>query len=115
VAQAPISRSWSHEAGNAWTATLIENSRIDGKVKQRHVAYLGTIKDCDIERLGSRAAFWSKAKTRLDELGDRLTRKERKAIEAALVTKVKPLTKAERKKHERRQAEWQEWAAVLSR
>ena len=49
----------------AWSAVLVESRRVNGKPRQRHIAYLGGINDVGIRHLGSRCEFVirSRAKT----------------------------------------------------
>ena len=64
---------------------------------------------------GSRLASGRALRARVfeDQHGERVTRKQRKAVEAALAEKVKPLTKVEQKKRQREQGEamaiWRGW------
>jgi hypothetical protein len=108
---------WQKKGDTGWSATLVEAKRIDGKVKQVHVAYLGGIRQHHLgggrNNLAWRDGFWSRAKACLDDLGDRINREERKSIEAVLAEKVRPLSKAERKESERKEAEARAWLASL--
>ena len=74
-------------------AVLVESVRIDGKPRQRHIAYLGSVHhDPDVHY---RAWWWHHMTARLDALGNRLPPDERPKIEAALADKVPPVTAAE--------------------
>src|SRR5215204_3510922 len=56
-------------------ALLVESVRIDGKPRQRHVAYLFSIWHGEEDKLGDRhwqVRWWVEASDRLDELGDRV-------------------------------------------
>jgi hypothetical protein len=78
-------------------ATLIENRRVDGEVKQQHIAFLGSavVRKGNMQ-VGYRDCFWRSANKRLDELADRIGPEERQRIEAALLERVSPPTDEER-------------------
>ena len=81
--------------GALLTATLVESRRINGKPRQRSIAYLGSIREGKIERvLSHHGFFWRKATTRLDQLD--ITRGQRDKIETALASRVRRLTDSER-------------------
>ncbi len=70
----------------ALTAVLVESCRVDGRPRQRHVCYLGTV----VEELAThpfrQSGFWATAERHLDALNlDPLTRER---IETALLAKV---------------------------
>ena len=89
------SRSWyMRDTAHAY-ASLVENTRIDGKPKQRHVAYLGSVY---VERNSQRAKdvhyrawFWHHMRARLDGLGNQIGADGAK-VEAQLAAKVPPVT-----------------------
>jgi hypothetical protein len=90
-------------------ALLVESVRIDGKPRQRHVAYLFSIWHGEEDKLGDRhwqVRWWVEASDRLDELGDRVKPEDRRKIEKALAQKIghKP-TKPEVAKYWRRTVE----------
>ena len=90
-------------------ALLVESVRIDGKPRQRHVAYLFSIWRGEEDKLGDRhwqVRWWVEASDRLDELGDRVKPEDRRKIEKALAQKIgrKP-TKPEVAKYWRRTVE----------
>src|SRR5271155_348891 len=68
-----------------WSAILVESKRVDGKPRQRHVAYLGGI---DSERIqkGYYSHFWDKVFDTLDRL--QLSAAERERIESSVGNKV---------------------------
>lgn len=78
-----------------WMATLVESRRVNGKPKQTHVAYLGSMTESGIEIPCWRGYFWEKVTAHLDRLGNRMTPDERKTIEAAIAEKVSPISKEE--------------------
>ena len=67
-----------------WAAILVETSRVDGKPKQEHIAYLGGITESAIEILPQRCYFWDEVTERLDQLSSRLSTDERLRIENAI-------------------------------
>jgi hypothetical protein len=71
-------------------AVLIRSIRIDGRPRQQHMAYLGSISESGLTLLGRRSDFWNSATEALNGLGDQITRVERKSIEKALRSKVGP-------------------------
>jgi hypothetical protein len=81
-----------------WNAILVESVRIDGKPRQRHVAYLGSISTpTQTKSRAQRVYTWEHMLERLDGLGNRIPAKDRKKIEAAIAAKLGPRpTKRER-------------------
>ena len=81
-------------------AILVKSVRVDGKPRQRHVAFLGStsIDGADLPR------FWYDVTTRLDRLGNQLSLQERERIGAAIANKVggQLLTTAQLAQFERR-------------
>jgi hypothetical protein len=78
---------------------LAESVRIEGRPRQRHIAFLGSIKiglewNRDVDT-AQRSGFWHHARAVLDRLGNRITLDQRAKIEAALAARVKPLTPEE--------------------
>jgi hypothetical protein len=84
-------------------AILVESIRIDGKPRQKHVAFLGSV-SLD-KRRGSR--FWYSVTTKLNSLGERVSPADRKRIESALAKRVEGrlLSKAELAQWDRHRAE----------
>ena len=87
-----------------WSAVVVESKRVEGKPKQYHVCFLGSITESAIEagRSGyneyanhDRAIFFDLVSARLDALGDRLSPQDRQRIEAEIATKVPPFTEEE--------------------
>ena len=87
-----------------WSAVVAESKRVEGKPKQYHVCFLGSITESAIEagRSGyneyanhDRAIFFDLVSARLDALGDRLSPQDRQRIEAEIATKVPPFTEEE--------------------
>jgi hypothetical protein len=85
-------------------AVLVESVRIDGKPRQKHVAFLASIPIEDNETFPlTNPGFWYRATKRLNGLGDRLSRQDRAHISAALAEKVEGqlLTAAQLRRFER--------------
>ena len=74
-------------------AVLVESVRIDGKPRQKHIAFLGSTR---IDG-GDRRRFWYEVTTSLDRLGNRVLPPDRKRIVAAITKRLgeQPPTKAE--------------------
>jgi hypothetical protein len=77
-------------------AILIESVHVDGKWRQRHIAYLsGITEEKIIESIGARSHFWRQVDERLQGLPTPLTDLERSRIVTALADKVPRPTKEE--------------------
>jgi len=68
------------------TAYLVENTRIDGKPKQKILSYLGSINDAKIINSGANEVFWKSVDTHLKALN--LKRDQRADIEQKLQLRV---------------------------
>ena len=79
----------------SWKAVLVENVRVDGKPRQRHVAHLASIPESAIEIVHQRRHFWDAVHERLDRLGNRMSIEDRRQIEAAIASKVPRLSREE--------------------
>jgi hypothetical protein len=96
---------WQHRArlyeglfghtGVRWNAILAESVRVDGRPRQRHVAFLGSFLDRSDFGPRSRVWFWDNVNARLDRLGSRLSPQDRKKVEEAIARKVKRPTPEE--------------------
>jgi hypothetical protein len=91
-------------------AILVENTRVNGRPTQRHIAYLvGFTKSQTWERskysLPRRCSIWAEVDKKLDRLGNRITPQDRTKIEAAIAEKVPRPTAAEWEENNRRRAE----------
>src|SRR5262245_65414217 len=85
-----------------WRAILVENTRVKGKPTQRHIAYLAGFTDSAVAIPAQQRFLWDRIAERLDSLGNRISREDRKRIEATLIKKIgKPPTKAQRAKLDR--------------
>jgi hypothetical protein len=82
-------------------AILVESVRVDGKPRQRHIVFLGSISIDQIGKPGGR--FWYDVTRRLNGLGKRVTPADRKRIGRAIAKKVggQLMTPAELKQWER--------------
>jgi hypothetical protein len=76
----------------AWRAIIVESVRVDGKPRQRHVAYLTTFTESMTAIAGKRGWFWNQVTERLDSLGKRISADDRDRIETAIEAKVPRLT-----------------------
>jgi hypothetical protein len=63
-----------------WGAVLVEAVRVDGKPRQRHVAYLGGFSERRIDSVDQRRRFWGQVKTRLHALAGRISDEDRNRI-----------------------------------
>ena len=96
-----------------WSATLVENERVDGQPKQRHVAFLTGFNESAVKILDRRCRIWDQVSETLDWLGikammpgeRRLTAEEREKIEAAIAMKVPRPTAAEYKDNARKRVQ----------
>jgi hypothetical protein len=69
--------------------------RIDGDPRQKHVAVIASHQESKIDNIGTRSAFWCKARERLDHIGNQITPADRSKVEAELARRVPPTTPAE--------------------
>ncbi len=73
------------------TAELVESRRVDGKPRQKVLAYLGGIREAYIDvRERSHRAFWLSVDAHLDKLG--IDPKARARIEASVEARVRRVT-----------------------
>src|SRR5271167_1639523 len=94
-----------------WRAIVVEAVRVDGKPRQKHVAYLVGFTESYAKTIDGRVNIWSEIAERLDELGDRITAIDRKKIEAAVAMRLPRPTTAERRNARRRSARARKWFA----
>jgi|GraSoiStandDraft_11_1057310.scaffolds.fasta_scaffold1741540_1 hypothetical protein len=83
-AQDETLRERRHARDARLKAILVESARVDGKPRQKHVAFLGST--C-IDG-GDRVRFWRKVTRVLERLDNRVTAPERERILAAIRAKV---------------------------
>lgn len=70
----------------ALSAYLVSSERVEGKPRQRVVAYLGSIRENATHYVGHQMGFWEAAAPTLDRL--ELDPETRSAVEASLTRKV---------------------------
>ena len=87
------SRSGKNDAH--WGVALTEATRINGKPRQRHIAYLGSFTEQGIDSVHQRGRFWDLVNTRLHALADRLTDEDRTRIIGEIASRVPVPTPAE--------------------
>ena len=87
------SRMHDHVVPVFLAAILVESHRVDGKPRQRHIAYLGGIQDVQLASAGHRRTFWRHAQEHLDGLA--LANAQRRRIEDALARVVARPTEEE--------------------
>ena len=91
---------WQKRHAKRWdliTAALIESARVDGQPRQRHVAYLGSV------RINRAIRFWQRVDACLDKLD--VTATDRHKIEAMLAAEVPRPSAAQQEAAERDRAE----------
>jgi hypothetical protein len=103
-----------------WSAVLVEAVRVDGKPRQRHIAYLGGLEVQDPEAPGyqhpdnksrrnaNQCMFWKRALETLEFLGNRVSPNDHKKIVAAVVKRIPMPTEAE-KERSRRELPFWDW------
>jgi hypothetical protein len=69
-------------------ALLVEAVRVNGQPRQRHIAFLARYQIDAIDRPDIRFLFWQRARSRLDQLGNRISPETRKKIEVTLARHV---------------------------
>jgi hypothetical protein len=65
-------------------AVLVESVRVDGRPRQKHIAFLGST---SIDG-GDRPRFWYQVTTSLDRLANRVSPQDRKRILAAITKRL---------------------------
>jgi hypothetical protein len=89
----------------ALSVILAETKRIDGKPRQRHIAYLGGITDEQIKCPDSRCYFWDSVTAAFDRLGNQVMPSDRQRFEAAIAERVPCPSSEEHKVVERERHE----------
>ena len=84
-------------------AVLVENVRVNGKPRQRYVAFLGSLTFEPIGFDSSRSRLWRNVTTQLERLGNRISPEDRDRILASIAARVGggPPTAAELEQFER--------------
>jgi hypothetical protein len=94
-----------HKSDTHWSAILADSVRIDGKPRQRHIAYLAGFTESAARIPAQQRFVWERIEKRLKRLRKRIPAKDRQAIMAALIKKIgKPPTRAQRAKLDRQRA-----------
>jgi hypothetical protein len=75
-------------------AILVESVRIDGKPRQRHVAFIASYEANKLDQIRTRSTFWRHARQRPDQIDNQITPADRSKVEGALAQRV-PRTTAE--------------------
>jgi len=97
-----VSRRKRQGKVNRCRAILVENARIDGKPKQRYIAFLASYDpDPSPWNDGPKTGFWRQAKLKLDRLSNRVSPEERLKIETALAARVPRPTPEEQERGDR--------------
>ena len=98
-------------------AILVESIRVDGKPRQKHVAFLASISIDQLPANGGASRFWYDVTTRLDRLSNRVSHEDRQRIVASIAEKVggRPMTANEVKLFGRKQEEFRSGFADRTR
>jgi hypothetical protein len=77
-----------------YAAVLVRSERVNGKPVQRHMAFLGSIREGSIAKPGHRVPFWRRVNAKLDgvQLKFQLTPEERGRVEALVAERVPRVT-----------------------
>jgi hypothetical protein len=97
----PVTRE--HTGKFLLMASLVRSERRGGKVRQRLLAYLGSVREDCLSELWMQDLFWTRAAARLDALA--LDRAERDRIEEALARVVRRPTPEETAKEAEKYAD----------
>jgi X-X-X-Leu-X-X-Gly heptad repeat protein len=95
------------EADVRWTAVLADTKWLNGRPRQQHIAYLGSITKSAVETIAQRCFFWDDITARLDRLKNKIEHREK--IEAAINKKVPRPTPEQYKDHARDRARLLGW------
>ena len=87
-------RTSAGHLGNLLTCSLVESYRLNGKPRQRVLAYLGGVRDA--LHTNHRIAFWHNVRYRLDKLD--IAPDTRAKIEADIAARVPYTSEAERQR-----------------
>lgn len=83
---------------------MVESVRVDGKPRQKHIAFLGSIASNSLGSLGnSGRRFWYDVTSKLKRLGNRIGPDDYERIIASIAAKIggRPMTEAELEQFER--------------
>ena len=86
-------------ADTVYYLTLVEAVRFNGKPRQRHIAYLGSISQSaiDLDTANQRGYFWNEVLEKLDQLDNQILPEDRAKIEAKIAERVPRLTEEEKR------------------
>jgi hypothetical protein len=96
-----LTKAWDREAreyrerapARRLSALLVESVRVNGKPRQKHIAYLGSITEAALGCPLSRQQFWHTTFDALDRL--QLDAADRRKVEEAAMARVPKMTRAE--------------------
>src|SRR5262245_19002184 len=71
-----------------WRAILVESVRINGKPRQRHVAYLVGFTEKQLKLPVQRVYIWETVEERLANLSNRVDAKSRESIVSSIAAKI---------------------------
>ena len=71
-------------------AVLVETVRIDGKPRQKRVAFIASYEAGTLDQISTRSTFWRQARQRLNQINSQITPHDRSKVEAALARRVPP-------------------------
>jgi len=92
-----------------WRAILVETVQVRGKSKQRHISYLVGFTESALAIPQQQRFIWDQIHQRLVRLRKRISREDRRRLEAELSEKIgKPPTKAQRARLDRARKRWLE-------
>jgi hypothetical protein len=96
----PLHLRWNKERARL-KAILVESVRVDGKPRQKHIAFLSSIASDSLGKPGPR--FWCEVASKLKRLGNRIGPEDYERIMASIAVKVggPPMTEAELEQFER--------------
>jgi hypothetical protein len=98
--------------GTGLSLILAESARVNGKPRQRHIAYLGGITALDIENIVYRCHFWDSVSAAFNKLGNEVPPADRKRFEAAIADRVPRPSSAEYKAAARKIAQRYGWSRL---
>jgi hypothetical protein len=93
-----------------WSALLVESVLVDGRWRQRHVAFLGSIEDGELKDVRARGRFLVESAERLDTMP--IAPQDRQRIEVALTKKVRRVSP---KQHEKSRQAFEATRRILGK
>src|SRR4051812_23618392 len=110
---------WRRRSSGRLSARLVHNQRVDGRVRQHHVAELGAISPAcldpanTMEGIVARRAFWRTADAALARFSDRIDASLEETIRAALQPRVPVVTPNELRRVSLLKAERENWGTMV--